>query len=307
MRFCARTAPTPPASAAVSDFPSVSGEHATAKNNGQADQSRTPRPTNLVPTRANIKRSQRIYDAIISRHKRPAIFLRVRAYAERASSSECPRHRREVSNQRLAAQRAATEWRCSVTENAFAEAVHGSRMEVGQRIRSRAMESVRAELVQVPDADRVVHLQFRRFAGCPICNAHLHSIVRRYDEIVAAGVNEVVVFHTSRAKMREHLHLPFHVIPDPERVLYKEFGVEPSPRAVFSWPFWPAALRGLMSPESRPGPATVVQGGPFGLPADFLVSPSGRILACKYGQHADDQWSVDEILSLVPRDAGELR
>ena len=32
--------------------------------------------------------------------------------------------------------------------------------------------------------------------------------------------------------------------------------------------------------------------------ADFLIEPGGRILACKYGSHAYDQWSVDEILEL---------
>jgi hypothetical protein len=35
------------------------------------------------------------------------------------------------------------------------------------------------------------------------------------------------------------------------------------------------------------------------LPADFLIAGDGRIIACKYGEHADDQWSVNELLSLV--------
>src|SRR5881392_3582791 len=39
--------------------------------------------------------------------------------------------------------------------------------------------------VTIPDpAGDFVHLQFRRFAGCPICNLHLRSIVRRYDEVL---------------------------------------------------------------------------------------------------------------------------
>ena len=37
-------------------------------------------------------------------------------------------------------------------------------------------------------------------------------------------------------------------------------------------------------------------GGPFGLPADFLIAPDGRLAALKYGQHAYDQWTVDELL-----------
>jgi len=35
------------------------------------------------------------------------------------------------------------------------------------------------------------------------------------------------------------------------------------------------------------------------MPADFLISPSGRINAVKYGTDAYDQWSVDELLNLA--------
>lgn len=38
-------------------------------------------------------------------------------------------------------------------------------------------------------------------------------------------------------------------------------------------------------------------GGHLGLPADFLIGSDGRVIACKYGMHADDQWSVDELLA----------
>jgi hypothetical protein len=37
----------------------------------------------------------------------------------------------------------------------------------------------------------------------------------------------------------------------------------------------------------------------LGLPADFLIASDGRVLACKYGAHAYDQWSVDEILAFT--------
>jgi hypothetical protein len=42
-----------------------------------------------------------------------------------------------------------------------------------------------------------------------------------------------------------------------------------------------------------------VAGGPLGLPADFLIAPSGRINAVKYGTDAYDQWSVDELLTFA--------
>jgi len=39
----------------------------------------------------------------------------------------------------------------------------------------------------------------------------------------------------------------------------------------------------------------------LGLPADFLIASDGCVVARKYGRHADDQWSVDEIVELANR------
>lgn len=37
----------------------------------------------------------------------------------------------------------------------------------------------------------------------------------------------------------------------------------------------------------------------LGLPADLLIAADGRVVAAKYGSHAYDQWSVDELLALA--------
>ena len=44
-------------------------------------------------------------------------------------------------------------------------------------------------------------------------------------------------------------------------------------------------------------------GGPTGLPAEFLMTADGLIKAVKYGRHAYDQWSVDEVLELAKQSA----
>lgn len=36
----------------------------------------------------------------------------------------------------------------------------------------------------------------------------------------------------------------------------------------------------------------------LGLPADFLIDADGMVVALRYGWHADDQWSVDELLDI---------
>jgi peroxiredoxin len=156
----------------------------------------------------------------------------------------------------------------------------------------------------MPEPPWLVHLQFRRYAGCPVCNLHLRTITRRHEEIVAAGVREVVVFHSSADTMLEFQGgLPFAAIADPEKKLYAEFGVEKmSPvaafRAALSPRSWRAAARALTQASSLRG--AVGRGEDhLGLPADFLIGSDGRILATRHGRYVDDHWSVEELLDLT--------
>jgi peroxiredoxin len=175
---------------------------------------------------------------------------------------------------------------------------------VGSVITPRELVTVSGEAVPIPDPDRLVHLQLRRFAGCPICNAHLQSIVRRHDEIADAGIREVVVFHSTDQELRHYVtELPFAVVGDPDKVLYAEFGVGSSVRAVLDpRALAPALVSVVRQSVGAAGGQTPVAnlhptGGHLGLPADFLIGPDGRVLACKRGRHANDQWTVDEVLA----------
>jgi hypothetical protein len=164
----------------------------------------------------------------------------------------------------------------------------------------RTFETVTGEQVPVPDPERLVHLQFRRFAGCPVCNLHLQSVVRRHDEIVAAGVREVVFFHSPADELRVHTAgLPFAVVADPDKRVYAEYGVESARRALLDPRVWGSIVRaiavGLV--KRAPFPSSKQPNGRLGLPADFLIAPDGRVVASKHGEHAYDQWSVDELLA----------
>jgi hypothetical protein len=189
------------------------------------------------------------------------------------------------------------------------------RVTAGSVITARELETVAGPAIRVPDPDLIVHLQFRRFAGCPICNTHLRSVARRHDEITAAGIREVVAFASTAEQLRSMLReVPFAVIADPRRTVYAEFGVGTSARSVLhprAWgPIWSGGLRelGPISRRQRPFRGRSSNGNMLGLPADFLIASDGRVLACKYGAHGYDQWPVDEILRLAlawPADQGK--
>jgi hypothetical protein len=174
------------------------------------------------------------------------------------------------------------------------------KVHAGDVLQPRVLVSIHGEPVPVPDRDALVHLQFRRYAGCPVCNVHLRSIARRHDEIVEAGIREIVVFH-SRVETMLDLQglLPFAAIADPEKKLYAEFGVEKmSPWMALNPRSWRAAAYALTQATSLRG-ATGKGEEHLGLPAEFLISSDGRVLAAKYGEVADDHWSVDELLALA--------
>jgi peroxiredoxin len=158
------------------------------------------------------------------------------------------------------------------------------------------MEAVTGEAISLPDPKRLVHLQFRRFVDCPICNTHIAEFRRRAREIEAAGIKEVIVFHSSPKSIRSYQKdVPFLMVGDPKKTFYKNFGVETS-LAFINLKSLGAGMRGMAHGHFG---LRMVGGGPLGLPADFLIAPSGRINAVKYGTDAYDQWSVDELLTLA--------
>jgi hypothetical protein len=129
-------------------------------------------------------------------------------------------------------------------------------------------------------------LQFRRFAGCLICNLHLASISAHLGDISAAGIREVVLFHSTPAELRKYQDdMPFAVIGDPDRTLYRRFGVEASAKAVLkpgAWRALPGGWRHAISTAVTKRRALLPlkpTNGNLGLPADLLIGADGHVAA----------------------------
>lgn len=169
------------------------------------------------------------------------------------------------------------------------------KLSVGSQV-SFKVQSISGKEVFAPSKDSpFTHIQFRRFAGCPICNLHLRSFGRRYEEIKAAGIQELVFFHSSANQLQDH-ELPFELIADPEKKWYKEFKVESSWKSVMSF----SAATGYMSGVAGGlGLGMALKDDHLGLPADILLDKTGKVIAVKYGANANDQWNVDELLAFV--------
>jgi hypothetical protein len=130
-----------------------------------------------------------------------------------------------------------------------------------------------------------------------MCNLHIRSFVQRHAELQKLGIQEVAVFHSSKKSMLEHhAEAPFALVADPTKKLYAEFGVDSSIFSLLDPRAWLPMIRGIL----KYGPSfPETDESSLGLPADFLIGRNGEILARKYGEHAYDQWSVDELLELA--------
>jgi hypothetical protein len=51
----------------------------------------------------------------------------------------------------------------------------GNQLKAGQAFPALRARTIHDRELAIPDPGRWVHLQFRRFAGCPVCNLHLQA------------------------------------------------------------------------------------------------------------------------------------
>ncbi|MEU6882327.1 peroxiredoxin-like family protein [Streptomyces sp. NPDC046712] len=176
-----------------------------------------------------------------------------------------------------------------------------TRLTVGDRAPDLGCATLGGEtLSPVGRPGRTVILKFYRFANCPLCNLHVREWVRRADEVRAAGLTTLAVFHSPVEALRSQLlkgaEIPFDVLADPEKRLFRAYGVEESLGGMFHGKVMSDNMRAMgagylgMMPFGH-------EGGIRGHPADFLIGPDGVVRMAHYGAHYADTLSVDAVLA----------
>lgn len=170
------------------------------------------------------------------------------------------------------------------------------KLKAGEKFPVASLTTTKGKELSIPVAGaKFTHVQFRRFAGCPICNTHIASLRAAANQLQELGIYEVLFFHSTTGEVQSfHNDLPFDTIADPGKDFYRLVGAEKSLFASLH----PSALWAAVVSTIKGRIGLKMTGGPFGLPAEFLVASDGRILAAKYGRHAYDQWSVDELVKI---------
>jgi peroxiredoxin len=145
---------------------------------------------------------------------------------------------------------------------------------------------------------RTVLLKFYRFATCPVCNLHMHRFIKDYKMLQALGLTTVVLYHSPTAKLAEaNADLPpFDLVPDPDKRIFRAYGVENGLAGMFS----PTVVRDYYRALKAGLPPGMFSsdGGVTGNPADFIIDGDGRIAFAHYGRHYADSLDAGQIADI---------
>jgi len=140
-------------------------------------------------------------------------------------------------------------------------------------------------------------LSFYRYASCPLCNLRIAQLIQHYDELSSKGLSIIAFFQSPKESIQEYVgkqDVPFAIIPDPERRIYRLYGIESS---------WFGYIRGGLSFSMI---KALMSGFMFGkmegrknlLPADFLIEDL-VVKRAYYGKKISDHIPLEEILTLI--------
>jgi peroxiredoxin len=140
-------------------------------------------------------------------------------------------------------------------------------------------------------------LSFYRNVSCPFCNRRIHQIMGNNLRLKASGVQLVFLFESSNEKLKSSVFhqgiSPWPLIGDPQKEIYKRYGVEQSTikmmKTMFSSNLGQAKkdTKELNLPADKDASMNL-------MPADFLIDENFRIVKAHYGGHLDDHISIDE-------------
>ena len=174
------------------------------------------------------------------------------------------------------------------------------KLEIGRKAPTFMAQTLTGETIYLKDfANKKVLLKFYRFATCPVCNLHLREFLKKHEELSKAGIEVVVVYHSPKWRLEQNMQqqLPFPIIADPDKKLFKLYGVKNSLAGMFSFAVWRDYALALAAGFSAG--MLSHDGGISGHPADFLVDEKGILRHAHYGVDYADSLTVSQALDVA--------
>jgi thioredoxin-dependent peroxiredoxin len=163
------------------------------------------------------------------------------------------------------------------------------------------LQSAQGKAINLTDyKDKTVLLIFFRFAGCPVCNFQMHSLIENYPKLQAQNTEVIAVFESSNETLATYISdagVPFPVIGNPDLSLYKKYSVGKSLGKMMRTMFKKEPKQQMKQGEEMFGGKKYKKDGSMTrIPADFIIKPSGNIKVAHYGKFIGDHLSLSTIL-----------
>lgn len=146
-----------------------------------------------------------------------------------------------------------------------------------------------------------VYLSFMRFAGCPICNFRMHELIQHRADFEKAGIKPIIIYESETSTMQSYADdssIPYTLISDPERKLYKLYGLKKSLGKMFRTMMKKEAKAAMAKGNALFGSTHYKRDGSLTtMPADFLIDESGEIRMVHYGSYIGDHPDLDTLFS----------
>ena len=172
------------------------------------------------------------------------------------------------------------------------------RLKAGDKAIPFSAETIEGKVISLKQfAGKPLLLMFYRYASCPMCNLRIRDFAVHYPNLHKRGLEVVAFFHSPARSIRSHVgkrYYPFHLVPDPNYIVYQSYGVETS---------WARFFLSMLLPSFYIDWIRAMRYGIWGgvdwqmgiMPADFLIGPDGVIRKVHYGRDIGDHLSVTEI------------
>ncbi|MFC2078634.1 peroxiredoxin-like family protein [Candidatus Bipolaricaulota bacterium] len=177
------------------------------------------------------------------------------------------------------------------------------RLADGDQAPSFRATTLEGETVSLADyAERRLLLSFFRYGACPLCNLRMAFLIDAFPRWQAKGLDVIAIFESPAERLLETVAsqpIPFPVIPDPDRILYKQYGVTASWFGYVVGAFRVRSFRKAFQRGFRIGRG---EGAINQLPAEFLIEPDLMIERSYYGKDIGDHLPLEEIDAWVESD-----
>lgn len=144
-----------------------------------------------------------------------------------------------------------------------------------------------------------VLVSFYRYASCPLCNLRISELIENNDILMEKDLCLIAFFQSPKESILRYVgqqSVPFPIIADPERIIYKKYGIETSLMGMIKVILKPIKLLEAMNKGFKPGK---MEGSKSLLPADFLIDLDQKIVKAYYGKDIGDHLPIEDILKYL--------